>query len=47
MFEAVENPCLVPFNGDFHLSEASTLVKTVPDDKRYKKRLEKLVDETG
>jgi len=45
MFEAVKNPCLVPFNDDFQLSEASTLVKTVPNDKKYKKRLEKLVDE--
>jgi len=45
MFEAVKNPCLVPFNGDFHMSQASTLVKTLPDDKKYKKRLEKLVNE--
>lgn len=45
MFEAVKNSCLVPFNGDFRLSEASTLVKTVTDKKAYKKRLEKLVDE--
>ena len=45
MFEAVKNPCLVPFNDDFQLSKASTLVKTVPNDKKYKKRLEKLVDE--
>jgi len=45
MFEAVKNPCLVPFNDDFQLSKASTLVETVPNDKKYKKRLEKLVDE--
>ena len=45
MFEAVKNPCLVPFNGDFRLSEANTLAETVPDKKSYKKRLEKLVDE--
>ena len=45
MFEAVKNPCLVPFNGDFKLSEASTLNEAVPDKKTYKKRLEKLVDE--
>jgi len=45
MFEAVKNPCLVPFNGDFHLSQTSTLVETVPEDKRYKKRLQKRVDE--
>ena len=45
MFEAVKNPCLVPFNSDFNLSEASTLNENVPDKKSYKKRLEKLVDE--
>ena len=45
MFEAVKNPCLVPFNGDFRLSEASTLAETVLDRKSYKKRLEKLVGE--
>jgi len=44
MFEAIENPCLVPFDGNFRLSDASTFVKTVPKDKRYKKRLEKIVD---
>ena len=45
MFEAVKDPCLVPFNSDFKLSEASTLSETVPDKKTYKKKLEKLVDE--
>jgi len=45
MFEAVKNPWLVPFNGNFRLSEASTLAETVADKKSYKKRLEKLVDE--
>ena len=45
MFEAVKNPCLVPFNGDFNLSESSTMVKAVTEDKRYKKRLAKLVDD--
>jgi len=45
MFEAVKNPCLVPFNSDFNLPEASTLNENVPDKKTYKKRLEKLVDE--
>ena len=45
MFEAVKNPCLVPFNGDFKLSEASTLSETAPDKKTYKNRLEDLVDE--
>jgi len=45
MFKAVNVPSLVPFNDDFQLSAASTLVETVPDDKKYKKRLEKLVNE--
>jgi len=45
MFEAVKNACLVPFNDDFRLSEASTLADTVTDKKAYKKRLGKLVDE--
>ena len=45
MFEAVKNPCLVPFNSDFNLSEASTLNENIPDKKTSKKRLEKLVDE--
>jgi len=45
MFEAVKSPCLVPFDGDFRLSEASTLVETVTGKKAYKKRLGKLVDE--
>jgi PPK2 family polyphosphate:nucleotide phosphotransferase len=45
MFETVKNPCLVPFNSDFNLSEASTLNENVSDKKSYKKRLEKLVDE--
>jgi len=44
MFEAVKNPCLVPFDGSFQLSKASTLVETV-ENKKYKKRLEKLVSE--
>ena len=47
MFEAVKNPCLVPFNDDFRLSEANTIADTVVDKKTYKKRLEKLVDELG
>ena len=45
MFEAVKNACLVPFNGGFRLAEASTLVKEVPEDKKYRKKLRKLVDE--
>lgn len=43
MFEAKNNTCLVPFNGDFVLSEAPTVVKEVPENKAYKKRLNKLV----
>lgn len=45
MFEAVKNPCLVPFNSDFKLSEVRTLSETVPGKKTYKNRLEYLVDE--
>jgi len=45
MFTAVKNPCLVPFNGKFRLSEAKTLVKTVASDKKYQKKLEKLQNE--
>lgn len=44
MFEAIKNPCLVAFDGEFSLSDANTFVETVPKDKQYKKRLEKLVD---
>lgn len=44
MFEAVNNTCLVPFNGEFSLSEASTLAGSVPDRKSDKKRLETLVE---
>jgi PPK2 family polyphosphate:nucleotide phosphotransferase len=45
MFEAVKNACLVPFNGDFRIADASTLVKEVPEDKKYRKKLRKLVEE--
>jgi PPK2 family polyphosphate:nucleotide phosphotransferase len=45
MFEAVEQPYLVPFDGSFRLSEAPAFVEKVPDKKTYKKRLESLVDE--
>jgi hypothetical protein len=34
MFEAVKNPCLVPFDNNFRLAEAKTLVKTVADAKQ-------------
>jgi PPK2 family polyphosphate:nucleotide phosphotransferase len=44
MFKASENPYLVPFNGRFRLSEAPTIVKDVPNNKAYKKQLEKQVD---
>ena len=45
MFDAIKTPCLVPFNGDFQLSESSTFIEAVTDKKAYKKRLGKLVDE--
>ncbi|MFC1702064.1 hypothetical protein ACFL1J_04910 [Pseudomonadota bacterium] len=45
MYEAVKNPCLVPFNGDYDSLQAKTLIETVTDKKAYKKRLEKLVEE--
>ena len=46
MFETPKSPYLVPFDGDFKLSEASSLVEVVPGDKSYKKRLAKLVDDS-
>ena len=45
MFEAVKSPYLVPFNGDYDLSEAKTLIETATDKKGYKKQLEKKVEE--
>ena len=45
MFKTPKSPFLVPFNGDFKLSEAPSLVEVVADKKSYKKRLAKLVDE--
>ena len=45
MFKAIENTSLVPFNDDFVLSDSQTFVESVPGNKAYKKRLEKLVDE--
>ena len=45
MFKAPKSPFLVPYNGDFKLSEAPSLVDVVPGDKSYKERLAKLVDE--
>jgi PPK2 family polyphosphate:nucleotide phosphotransferase len=45
MFKTPKSPFLVPYNGDFKLSEAPSLVEVVPADKSYKKRLAKLVDE--
>jgi len=44
MFEAMENPCLVPFDGNFHLPEAPTFVEKISDKTTYKKQLDKLVD---
>ena len=45
MLKAREHPSLVPFDGDFRLSEAPTFVESVASKKTYRKRLEKLVDE--
>jgi len=45
MFKAKNNSCLVPFDGGFQLLEAPTHVEDVLDNKAYKKRLNKLVDE--
>lgn len=45
MFEALENPFLVPFNGEFSQSGAPTFVEDVADKKAYKNCLEELVDE--
>ena len=45
MFNAPEKTCRIPFNNDFHLSEAPTLVEKTLDKKAYKKRLDNLVDE--
>jgi len=45
MFKAIANPRLVPFNGDFHLPEAPSLIESTSDRKNYKKRLANLVDE--
>lgn len=46
MFEAVESPCLVPFDGSFELASAtSSPPEDRPPKKAAKKKLEKLVDE--
>ena len=45
MFKAIDNPCLVPFNGDFRLPEAPSLIENTSNKKNYKKRLASLVDE--
>jgi polyphosphate kinase 2 (PPK2 family) len=45
MFNAIESSYLVPFNESFKLSEASTSVEDIKDNKTYKKRLNKLVGE--
>ena len=44
MFKAIENNFLVPFNNEFQLSLAPTLVEKVASKKSYKQRLFKLVD---
>jgi len=45
MFKAIESSYLVPFNGDFKLSEAPTVAENVENNKTFKKRLNSLVDE--
>ncbi len=45
MLKPTKHPSLVPFNGDFRLSEAPTFVEGVASKRTYRKRLEKLVDE--
>jgi len=45
MFNAIENPGLVPFDSEFNLSEARTLVEVTSDKKSYRERLADLVDE--
>jgi PPK2 family polyphosphate:nucleotide phosphotransferase len=45
MFKAIDKPCLVPFDGDFRVSDTHTFIEEVPQNKAYKKRLENLVDE--
>lgn len=45
MFNAINSPWLVPFDGSFKRSDMPTSVDDMPDKKRYKKQLAKLVDE--
>ena len=45
MFNAIENTSLVPFNNEFHLSEAPTFVEKIASKKSYRQRLSKLVNE--
>jgi len=45
MFEAIETPFLVTFNGEFSQSGAPTFIEDAADRKACKKRLEGLVDE--
>lgn len=45
MFEAIKHPSLVQFDGGFRLTDTSTFVEHVPKDKKYKKRLKKMVDD--
>lgn len=45
MFEAINSPWLVPFDGSFRRADMPTVVEDVPDKKSYKKKLARLVDE--
>jgi polyphosphate kinase 2 (PPK2 family) len=45
MFKAVDNFCLVPWDGSFRVSGSPTSPQEVPGKKEYKKKLAKLVDE--
>jgi PPK2 family polyphosphate:nucleotide phosphotransferase len=45
VFEAINSPWLVPFDGSFMRADMPTAVDDVPDKKNYKKKLAGLVDE--
>ena len=44
MFEAIDSPWLVPFDGSFRTADMPTAVDEVPDKKSYKKKLEGLAE---
>jgi PPK2 family polyphosphate:nucleotide phosphotransferase len=45
VFEAIDSPWLVPFDGSFRSAAMPTAVDDVPSKKDYKKKLEDLVEE--